>query len=248
MIKRPKLPIYTEKMRKYPDKDKESGSDEEIELYSTTKSSKKEIPCMEIEVKDGDTLQSIAISYSCSIAELKRLNNIHKENEIFARKRIKVPSKLISLALAEVHSNENGSASNSNQFSKENIPPNSSIDSLVKFVSSPPKTEPEVNEIIFNTKIKSKPSVDVALAEEEPILAEEVCLIPQSDKQRTEIQDPFIRKLNFNCSGADCDISWKVLVFCIVLVILALPLIYVFYVAEHPEYYHHPHNNSLNNS
>jgi hypothetical protein len=42
-------------------------------------------------------------------------------------------------------------------------------------------------------------------------------------------------------SGADGDISLKALILCIVIIIFAVPLIYVFYIAEHPEQYHHNH-------
>ncbi|CAH1966991.1 unnamed protein product [Acanthoscelides obtectus] len=86
---------------------KDNASDsggEETELFVRNKSPKKDIPTVEKLVQDGDTLQSLAIRYHCTIEELKRLNNIHKENEIFARTTIRVPHRPFAMALAGVHS------------------------------------------------------------------------------------------------------------------------------------------------
>lgn len=40
---------------------------------------------------------------------------------------------------------------------------------------------------------------------------------------------------DFSCSGSDCDISWICLFVCILALCFAIPLIYVIYIAEHPE-------------
>lgn len=44
---------------------------------------------------------------------------------------------------------------------------------------------------------------------------------------------------DFSCNGSDCDISWICLLVCILALCFAIPLIYVIYVAEHIEKYHH---------
>lgn len=136
--------------------------------------------------------------------ELKRLNNIHKDNEIYARRKLKVPHRPFSEALAVVHQ-----------------PSTSKLIDIDDQVS-------EVNEIIFNSNIK-------ATKEPESVhqSAEDVCLLPQNT---TTQPDPIISKLN--CNGSDWDISYPVLVICIVLVIFAIPLIYVFYIAEHSDQNH----------
>ncbi|VEN48273.1 unnamed protein product [Callosobruchus maculatus] len=86
---------------------KENGSDsgdEETELFVRNKPQKKEIHTVEKLIQEGDTLQSLAIRYHCTIEDLKRLNSIHKENEIFARPTIRVPHRPFTMALAGVHS------------------------------------------------------------------------------------------------------------------------------------------------
>ncbi|CAH2089402.1 unnamed protein product [Euphydryas editha] len=59
----------------------------EIQLYRI----KPQDHFIEAQVQEGDTLQAIALRFHCSISELKRINQIHKDNEIFARRTIKVP-------------------------------------------------------------------------------------------------------------------------------------------------------------
>ncbi|XP_055311042.1 lysM and putative peptidoglycan-binding domain-containing protein 4 [Sitodiplosis mosellana] len=43
----------------------------------------------------------------------------------------------------------------------------------------------------------------------------------------------------FSCSGSDCDISWICLLIFILALCFAIPLIYVIYIAEHPDQFHH---------
>lgn len=43
----------------------------------------------------------------------------------------------------------------------------------------------------------------------------------------------------FSCSGSDCDISWICLLVFILALCFAIPLIYIIYIAEHPDQFHH---------
>lgn len=44
---------------------------------------------------------------------------------------------------------------------------------------------------------------------------------------------------DFTCSGSDCDISWICLLVLILALCFAIPLIYIIYIAEHPDQFHH---------
>ncbi|EFA06411.1 lysM and putative peptidoglycan-binding domain-containing protein 3 [Tribolium castaneum] len=199
---------------------KHSDSDDETELFTVRKTSpKKEKATVEKTVEEGDTLQSLAIRYCCTIEDLKRLNNIHKENEIFAKRTIKVPQYPIALALAGVH--VSGRSSPNDPSASGQVDTDQLTTSL---------KETEVNQIIFNSSLAQK-SHDVT---EESGDDEEVHLLPHSP-----LEEPAVTKID--CSGVDGDISIKALVLCIVIVIFAVPLIYVFYVAEHPKQHHHNH-------
>lgn len=49
----------------------------------------------------------------------------------------------------------------------------------------------------------------------------------------------------FACSGSDCDISWICLFIFILALCFAIPLIYIIYIAEHPEHFHHKESESF---
>lgn len=51
---------------------------------------------------------------------------------------------------------------------------------------------------------------------------------------------------DFTCSGSDCDISWICLLICILALCFAIPLIYVIYIAEHPEQFNHKDSEAFN--
>ncbi|XP_041031256.1 lysM and putative peptidoglycan-binding domain-containing protein 4 [Carcharodon carcharias] len=54
------------------------------------------------EVVDGDNLNIFALQYGCSVADLKRVNHLIREQDFFALKTIKIPVKKHSL-LTEAH-------------------------------------------------------------------------------------------------------------------------------------------------
>lgn len=46
----------------------------------------------------------------------------------------------------------------------------------------------------------------------------------------------------FSCSGSDCDMSWICLLIFILALCFVIPLIYVIYIAEHPDKFNHKEN------
>lgn len=172
---------------------------------------------------------------------MKRINNIHKENEIFARRTIKVPFRPFTAALAEVHSSGRNSP-------KENLSNTSKIDSKIDLLTVESKLRnslladvvqtDEVNDIIFNTNITQKTAQSTDLEDVNSLVDddEQISLLPINHRKSDTTTVSWL-----NCSGADFGISWVVLMLCILIVILAVPLIYVLYIAEHPEKFHHQH-------
>lgn len=49
------------------------------------------IQLLEREVLDGDNLNKLALQYGCKVADIKRLNNLMQEQDLFALKSIKIP-------------------------------------------------------------------------------------------------------------------------------------------------------------
>jgi len=65
---------------------------------------------IETEIQPADTILSFSLKYNVPLAELKRVNNIIRDDEFYALKRIKIPVKPTSLLnelLPGVHSEKN---------------------------------------------------------------------------------------------------------------------------------------------
>ncbi|KAJ8261146.1 hypothetical protein COCON_G00168690 [Conger conger] len=54
------------------------------------------------DIKEGDTLNAISLQYFCSVADIKRANNLLTEQDFFALRTIKIPVKKFSV-LTETH-------------------------------------------------------------------------------------------------------------------------------------------------
>ncbi|GLV39783.1 uncharacterized protein CBL_08151 [Carabus blaptoides fortunei] len=195
-------------------------------------------------INEGDTLQALSIRYQSSVSELKRLNNLLRDNEIFARRTIKVPFR--PFLMVAVH--KSGDTSPDVNLTKKSVDPNilkqklSSVSTLVESTSNglldnnlidlgSSNKESNFNEIIFNTRIADKEGSDDDV--DEAFSDEEVQLLPN-----VEVAEPVSGE--FNCSGADWGMSWPLLLAIILILGFVGPLIYIFYIAEHPEKYH-PH-------
>ncbi|XP_078252641.1 lysM and putative peptidoglycan-binding domain-containing protein 3 isoform X2 [Rhinoraja longicauda] len=55
------------------------------------------------EIQEGDTLNALALQYCCTVADIKRINNLINDQDFFALRSIKIPVKKITL-LGEKHS------------------------------------------------------------------------------------------------------------------------------------------------
>lgn len=109
---------------------------------------------------------------------------------------------------------------------------------LIKFTG----TDLNINEIILNTKLKSNEYSDLVTSNEVDITSEDFQEPLLSGEVDDSIPQPRIipiRKKSNISALSDRDISWMCLLFSILALCFAIPLIYVFYIAEHPEKYHH---------
>lgn len=114
-------------------------------------------------MQPDDTLQAIAVRYSCSVADIKRLNKIERDYEIHARKTLQVPLTADNI-LAD-HSAVNAataSSSSSSLLSEAQLMDVMSAQLLANGDSRMPPTfaisaEPTINDIILNTRIERNP-------------------------------------------------------------------------------------------
>ncbi|XP_053742266.1 lysM and putative peptidoglycan-binding domain-containing protein 4 [Synchiropus splendidus] len=59
------------------------------------------VELLEKEVLDGDNLNNLALKYGCKVADLKRVNNLMHEQDLFALKSIKIPVQKHSFLMEE---------------------------------------------------------------------------------------------------------------------------------------------------
>ncbi|CAD6208229.1 GSCOCG00010481001-RA-CDS [Cotesia congregata] len=206
--------------------------DEEVPLQVRKhKSTPRKVEVIVVNLKPEDTLQALALRYHCTISELKRINSIHKENEIFARRTLKVPIQPFSILtetekLIDIEDEPAAlHPSTSNAQLIINLPKSDST--LKGFVS---KDESDINTLILNSVCEpvnkfTGPDLDI----------DDECneLLPGGSRDST----PEAQVINsLRCSGADWGLSFLHLLLLILLLAIVLPIIYIFYIAEHPQH------------
>ncbi|XP_023559948.1 lysM and putative peptidoglycan-binding domain-containing protein 3 isoform X4 [Octodon degus] len=63
---------------------------------STSRDRLDDIVLLTKDIQEGDTLNAIALQYCCTVADIKRLNNLISDQDIFALRAIKIPVKKFS--------------------------------------------------------------------------------------------------------------------------------------------------------
>lgn len=211
--------------------DENSGDEESISLQprSRTTSLPRKVEVISVQLKAEDTLQALALRYRCTISELKRINKIHKENEIYARRFIKVPIQPFSILTESLEKNQSGYIDQSEvsipTTSKETECTVANLLLRDSVVSELPKAE--INTIILNSvceplsSYSSSNTLEIASSEHDQLIT-----TVESDSQNSPLTDAF------KCSGDDCGLSWTQLLGFSLLLGFAGPIIYILYIAE----------------
>ncbi|XP_043467762.1 lysM and putative peptidoglycan-binding domain-containing protein 3 isoform X1 [Leptopilina heterotoma] len=197
--------------------DEYSEDEENIPLQNRNHAhAPRKVEVIKIEVQSEDTLQALALRYGCTISEIKRVNNIHKENEIFARQVIKVPVQPFSL-LTENLNNEEIKEPEKSSTSKE--------EQILNLITTPLKvvSNSEINNIILNSVIEPISQTDIN--EEENINS---TLLSPSERKIS--QEHRVNR-TFKCSGADWGFRWFHVIGISLLIWIGVP-IYIFYVMK----------------
>ncbi|CAD7014645.1 lysM and putative peptidoglycan-binding domain-containing protein 4 [Ceratitis capitata] len=212
---------------------------------------------IEAKVDEGDTLQALALRFHCTVTDIKRLNKIDKDNEIYARKIIKIPVTPHSVLLETlpiVHRSGSNSPAQSEHNSLEtNIMRNPLEDAkvmlgeklIVASVNSSGKSNADstnANSSLWNSKLSSKNKI---YTDQEPnsstdstALLDDLLDDDFADPQVRPIRGPALSALHW--SGSDGDMTWVCLFIVILALCFAIPLIIVIFWA-------HPHTSGNNN-
>ncbi|XP_017839113.1 lysM and putative peptidoglycan-binding domain-containing protein 3 isoform X2 [Drosophila busckii] len=196
---------------------------------------------LEVKVQEGDTLQALALRFHCTVADIKRLNKIDRENEIHAHRILRIPVTVHNVLLGAdtlptVHRSGNNSPRH-NVESQSPVERNPLEDArlmlderlLVAAVNASGVEQPtssSVAEVGANVE---------AIADEQTSLLEDM-LVDRHVPRLRPIPGPSLRA--FDWGGSDCDMSWICLFIFILALCFVIPLVYVIYLAEHP---HHNH-------
>ncbi|XP_051154068.1 lysM and putative peptidoglycan-binding domain-containing protein 3 isoform X2 [Leptopilina boulardi] len=207
--------------------DDECSDDEENILLENRNHSHapRKVEVIKVEIQSEDTLQALALRYGCTISEIKRVNNIHKENEIFARQVIKVPVQPFSFLTENINNIQNNDSNNIIETEKSST---LKEEQILNLITTPMKVvkNSEINNIILNSIIEPISQTDI---NEESTNSNSTLL---NSSEREINHDNNLNRTFFSCSGADWGLTWFHVIGISLLIWIGVP-IYIFYIMKH---------------
>lgn len=182
------------------------------------------------------SLTSANFNFFFQIADIKRLNKIDKDFEIHARKTIRVPLNAFNLleSLPEVHKSGNSSpkrpeAVNEGASTSQGLQ-NEKLDEKLILASISNSTYK--NNDIYRDTVRTENELD---GFEDPLLTR------SNPRPLRRPRNDFL-----TIDGSDCDLNWICLLIFIIACCIIVPLIYVLWIYEHPEFHpaHSPYDDA----
>ncbi|XP_050164989.1 lysM and putative peptidoglycan-binding domain-containing protein 4 [Myiozetetes cayanensis] len=201
-----------------PSDSEESSEEEELNVMELRPRGKEqrgrdrdrpaEVVLLERELTEGDSLNKLALQYGCKVADIKRVNNFIREQDLYALKSIKIPVKAHGL-LTE------------GRQELRPLPPAQPGLTRVELPEPQPSTGGSSGQNLsdyfrdIDQSIQDAVQVEVQLNTEycgEPLERP----LPEPGKRDTG-------------NGADCGIQWWNAVFIMLLIGIVLPVFYIIY-------------------
>lgn len=194
---------------------------------STSREKMDDIIYLVKDIHEGDTLNSIALQYHCTVADIKRANSLLKEQDFFALRSIKIPVKRFSI-LTETHiSTPAPSASSPGARHQSQVSPSTSLplesstdsssstDSVEGFLLEKDK---DIEQLVKSTN-PSRSGLNqvvssLSLHQQQPLLAE-------VEYKPAPRKDPYY--------GADWGMRWWTAVAIMLFVGIITPVFYLLY-------------------
>ncbi|KAM3940704.1 lysM and putative peptidoglycan-binding domain-containing protein 3 isoform 1-T1 [Leptodactylus fuscus] len=184
---------------------------------STSRERLDDIILINKDIVEGDTINSIALQHCCTVADLKRANNLINEQDFFALRSIKIPVKRFSL-LTETHFSPKGKTS--------------------KTVPTQPPLEDQ--ELYPALEALSPETVDSFLQEVDRDIEQIVRVTDLKKENLHEVVSAFSQELHFETElkvsrqkdpyhGADWGLGWWTAVVIMVIVGIITPIFYFLY-------------------
>ncbi|XP_070764171.1 lysM and putative peptidoglycan-binding domain-containing protein 4 [Enoplosus armatus] len=167
------------------------------------------VQLLEREVLDGDNLNKLALQYGCKVADIKRVNNLMQEQDLFALKSIKIPVKKHSF-LTETYTDLNDPQEETPHSSTEPVKPHDRA-------RAQPHLQ-EVTDFLMEVDHDIEKLIQTTNDQDEDFL-------DNSEKQ----QRFGFKGQRLTSHGADWGIQWWNAVVAMLLIGIVLPLFYVIY-------------------
>ncbi|XP_054859045.1 lysM and putative peptidoglycan-binding domain-containing protein 4 [Eublepharis macularius] len=164
-----------------------------------------DVMLLEREVAKDDTLNKLALQYGCKVADIKRINNFIREQDLYALKSIKIPVKV------------NGILTETNEMS---LAPQTTGLSPTELPGSPGSGGDSTGDKQIDQYFRGIDRNIERAAQTEATFSSDCCIenpnwTPPGPKEPS--------------SGADCGIQWWNAVLVMLLIGIVLPVFYVVY-------------------
>ncbi|XP_020637416.3 lysM and putative peptidoglycan-binding domain-containing protein 4 [Pogona vitticeps] len=177
----------------------------EMQRRSTTREKVGDVVLLEREVRKDDTLNKLALQYGCKVADIKRINNFIREQDLYALKSIKIPVK-VNGVLTET--NEELLYPKAAGLSPVELPGFKDEDNSFSDIEPIDQYFRGIDQNIEQAaQVEGSPNTDYCI--------ETLNWSPPEQKETS--------------SGADCGIQWWNAVFVMLLVGIILPVFYIVY-------------------
>nr|XP_057927754.1 lysM and putative peptidoglycan-binding domain-containing protein 3 [Doryrhamphus excisus] len=194
---------------------------------STSRERVDDIVYLTRDIKEGDTLNSIALQYHCSVADLKRANNLLTEQDFFGLRSVKIPVKRFSV-LTETHNTgplKSAPSSETHRLThtspitslpvESSTDSSSSTDSVEGFLMEKDK---DIERLVKSTA-PSRSSLNEVVSS--LTLQQNQLLLGKGEYKPVEKKDPYY--------GADWGMRWWTAVVIMLVVGIVTPVFYLLY-------------------
>uniref|UniRef100_A0A8C7EBM2 LysM and putative peptidoglycan-binding domain-containing protein 3 n=1 Tax=Nothoprocta perdicaria TaxID=30464 RepID=A0A8C7EBM2_NOTPE len=185
---------------------------------STSRDRLDDVVLLTKDIQEGDTLNAVALQYCCSVADIKRVNNLLSDQDFFALRSIKIPVKKFSV-LTETHMSPKGRAAlraaHSSSEAQGTSSPSDKFSANETAGNFLKEVDRDIEQIVKcnDTKRENLDEVVSALA------AQQVCF--ETDGKAKKCKDPYY--------GADWGIGWWTAVVIMLVIGIVTPVFYLLY-------------------
>lgn len=204
--------------------------EEDVEVYelrsrkdkmrrSTSRDRLDDIIVLTKDIQEGDTLNAIALQYCCTVADIKRVNNLISDQDFFALRSIKIPVKKFSSLTETLHPPQGRQASRpAGQYAPEHHESGPADDSLASTESAGSflkEVDRDIEQIVRCTDTKRENLNEVVSA----LTTQQIRF--DHDTKSPQRKDPYY--------GADWGMGWWTAVVIMLIVGIITPIFYLLY-------------------